>query len=127
MRDRLHDLADSRHAADPLEIPLRTEAIEDDRGVDPLAAVVEVEEVTEEHLMGFVGEVLGAEDERDVVADVRLEEEAAEDASLGGQVEGALAEIDRAGAAVAAITGSLPGAVSLAVTPVPIPAVTAAS
>ena len=113
---RLHDLCDRRHAADPFEIPLRSESVEDDRRVDPLAAVVEVEEVAEEDLVGLVGEILRPEHEGDVVAGVRLQKDAAEHAALGSEIDRTLAQIGRAGP-VAAVTRSPPPAVPLAVAP----------
>ena len=114
---RLHDLRNRRHAADPFEIPLRSEPVEDDRRVDPLAAVVEVEKVAEEDLVRLVGEILWPEHEGDVVAGIRLQKDAAEHAALGSEIDRALAQIgDRAGP-VAAVTGSPSPAVPLAVAP----------
>jgi hypothetical protein len=40
MRHRLEHIGEQRRAADPVEISLRPELLQDDRGVDPLAAVV---------------------------------------------------------------------------------------
>jgi hypothetical protein len=88
---------------------------------------VEVEEVAEEDLVGFVGEVLRAEDERDVVAGVRLEKDAAEHAALGGEIDGALAEVGRCAGPVAIVAGAAPPSVALAVAPLAVAPVATAS
>ena len=127
VRHRLHDLTDGGHAADPFEVSLRSEPVENDRGVDPLAAVVEVEEVAEEDLVGFVGEVLRAEHERNVVAGVRLEKNAAEHAALSGEIDGALAEVGRRACPVAIVAGATPPSIALAVAPLAVAPVATAS
>jgi hypothetical protein len=123
----LHDLTDGGHTSDPFEVSLRSEPVENDRGVDPLAAVVELEEVAEEDLVGFVGEVLRAEHERDVVAGVRLEKNAAEHAALSGEIDGALAEVGRRACPVAIVAGATPPSIALAVAPVAVAPIATAS
>jgi hypothetical protein len=44
---------------------------------------VEIEQVAVEHLMGFVGKVLRPDDEGDVVADIGLQQDAAEHRPFG--------------------------------------------
>jgi hypothetical protein len=46
----LHHVGDHARAADPLEIALGLEPLHDDRGVDPLAGVVEIDQVAVERL-----------------------------------------------------------------------------
>jgi hypothetical protein len=71
-------------AAPPtIEIPLRAQPVDHDRDIDPLARVVEFEQVAVEHLMGFVGKVLRPDEEGDVVADVGLQQDAAEHRPFG--------------------------------------------
>ncbi len=86
MRHRLDDVGDHARPADPLEVALGLQPLDDDRGVDSLAGVMQVEEVAVERLQRLVREILGPDHKRDVVADVRLEKDAAEHSTLGVHV-----------------------------------------
>jgi hypothetical protein len=115
---RLHDLADRRHATDPVEIPFRPEPVENDRRIDPLPTVMKVEQMAKEDLVGFVGEILRAEDERDIVAGVRLEKDAAEHTTLGGRVDGPVPKVGGGRRSIAAVAGPTASAIPLAITPI---------
>ena len=84
--DGLHNVGESRCAADPFEVALGLEPLDDNGGVDSLPGVVKVEEVTIKKLVRLVGEILRPHDQRDVVAHVGLEQNAAEHGPFGVDV-----------------------------------------
>jgi hypothetical protein len=99
VRHRFDRLGQGSGAPDTLEVAFGAEHVENDRGVDPLPGVVQFEEVPVEKLMGFVGEVLGPYDQRDVVADVGLEQDAAQHGPLGIDIGGPFPRLRSHGAA----------------------------
>ena len=58
MGHRLHDVGEAGCPPDALEIPLRSQSLDNDRGVDPLAGIVEVQQMAVEQLVRLVGEIL---------------------------------------------------------------------
>ena len=86
MGHRLHDVRQSRRPADSVEIALRAEPLHHDCGVDPLARVVQIQQVLVEQLMRLVGKILGPQNKRDVVADIGLQQDATEHSLLGVDV-----------------------------------------
>ena len=108
MRHRLHDIGEGPRPADPLEIALAAQLFEDDRHVDPLAPLVQLQEIAVEELIRLVREILRSHDERHVVADVRLEQDAAEHRPLGVDVRRAIAILERRGRTTAPPVASEP-------------------
>ena len=106
MRHGLQDFRQGGRPADPLEITLGPEPFKHDRGIDSLAGIVQVEQVPKEHLMCLVVEVFRPENERHVVADVGLQQNAAQHGPLGVDVGGAFCPEDAGGKAAGRITGA---------------------
>ena len=84
--DGLYHVGEGRRAADSFEVALSFEPLDDDGRVDPLSRIVKVEQVPIEELVRLVGEILRPHDQRDVVAHVGLEQNAAEHGPFGVDV-----------------------------------------
>ena len=72
MRHRLEHFGQEWGTPDPLEVSLSPKLLEDDRRVDPFAAVVQLHQVPVEQLMSLVGEVFGTQHKGHVITDVGL-------------------------------------------------------
>jgi len=93
VRHRLDDFGESRRPADPLKVALRAEPLVNDRDVDSLAGIVQLEQVAVEKLVRVVRKVLRPHDKRDIVADIGLEQDASEDRPLGIDVGGTITTV----------------------------------
>ena len=95
MRHCLQEFGDGGHTPNAFEVALGPQPFEYDRGVYALSRIVQLQQVAVEHLMRLVGEVVGFDNERDVVADIGLEQNAAKHRTFGIDVGRTLAGIDR--------------------------------
>jgi hypothetical protein len=78
MRDRLNNLGKGLGSADAIEIPLRSQPLQDDGGIDSLATVVQVLEMLVQQTMCVVVEVFTSHNECHIVTHVRLQQHTAE-------------------------------------------------
>ena len=92
VRNRLDDLGEGFRSTDPIQIAFGPQPLQDDRGIDPLAGVVEILQVLEKQPMSVVVEIVAANKKGHVVADVWLEEHAAKHRPLGFCADWLLAE-----------------------------------
>ena len=84
--DRMQDLGQVGGAADGLQVAGGPQPFQHQRGVDPPPLVVHRHQVGVELLVGVGVEVVGTEDHDDVVAEVRVQQHAAQHALFGVQI-----------------------------------------
>ncbi len=82
----MEDFGQIGRAADQFQIAGRAQPLQEQRGVDAVALVVHRQQMAVELFVGFGVEVIGPEHQRDVVGQVRVQEDAAEHPFFGVEV-----------------------------------------
>ncbi len=85
---RMRDFGQGRGPPDFLKVPGRLEAVDQQRQIQLLARLVQIDHVLVQHSVSIVVEVLGLENQRNFVADFRQQEHAAQRVPFGLQIAG---------------------------------------